>query len=240
MNRFFAEVSGETVRIIGEDAHHITHVLRLQKGEKIVVCDGRGVDYQAELTELAKESVSGRVLERTPSAGEPELKVTLFQGIPKGDKLEFVIQKAVELGVTQIVPVQTRRCIVKVDAKKQKAKTERWNKIAQSAAKQAGRGILPQVMAPASFLDAVEQMKGFDLPVICYEEEKKRSIKQALCGQRPHSAAVFIGPEGGIAPEEAAALREAGFQTVSLGSRILRTETAPIAVLAMLFYEYEQ
>ena len=156
MRRFFADVPGEDVIITGDDAHHIADVLRMECGEVVAVCDGTGFDHICEIVSVSKNEILLKAKEKQPSQGEPETKVTLYQALLKGDKFEFVIQKAVELGVYKIVPCDSERCVTKIDAKKAKSKVERWNKIAESAAKQSGRGIIPKVEMPMTFKQAAE------------------------------------------------------------------------------------
>ena len=224
MRRFFADITGNEVLISGDEAHHIINVLRLKPGEKIAVCDGCGNDCICEISEISGKTVSAKILEKMPSTSEANVKVTLYQGLPKSDKMELIIQKAVELGVTEIVPVETKRCVSKIEPKKADAKTERWNKISMSAAKQSGRGI----------------MKKHDFSFAAYEEETENTIKNELKKHKDaKSIGFFIGPEGGIAPEEIEKIREEDFPCVTLGERILRTETAPLAVLSMIMYEFE-
>ena len=240
MRRFFAETTSDNVIISGSDAHHITDVLRLRENDEILVCGGDGFDCITRLTSLSKDEVLGTVIERKPSLAEPPVKVRLFQGLPKGDKLEYIIQKTVEIGVTEIVPVESKRCIVKIPANKAGAKTERWNKIAEAAAKQSGRGLIPVVAMPVSFREAVKAFTDCDLAIVCYELESELSLKQVLSeNMQVKTINVFIGPEGGIDDDEIAALKSAGAKAVTLGRRILRTETAPLTVLSNIIYQFE-
>ena len=240
MRRFFADITGNEVLISGDEAHHIIDVLRLKPGEKIAVCDGCGNDCVCEISEISGKTVSAKILEKFASTAEAGVKVTLYQGLPKSDKMELIIQKAVELGVCEIVPVETKRCVSKIEPKKADAKTDRWNKISMSAAKQSGRGIIPEIKKPVSFAEAVEMMKSHDFSFAAYEEETENTIKSELQKNKGvKTIGFFIGPEGGIAPEEIEKIKEAGFPTVTLGERILRTETAPLAVLSMIMYEFE-
>lgn len=240
MYRFFCDTDGEIVRVTGEDAHHISNVLRMEKGEQIIACCGDGLDYIAEITNIAKDCVTANVIKTEPSKGESNIKITLFQGLPKGEKFDTVIQKSVELGVFEIVPIMLKRCVVKIDSKKKSAKTERWNKITLSAAKQCGRGIVPQVKEPLDIKEAALLMKNFDLVIVAYEEEKETTLKDVLtsCGE-VKNIAVVIGPEGGIEKEELNYLVEtANGKSVTLGERILRTETAPISLISMIMYHF--
>lgn len=240
MYRFFCDTDGENVTVTGEDAHHISNVLRMEKGEQITVCCGDGLDYISEITDISKDKVFAKVIKTEPSGGESNIKITLFQGLPKGEKFDTVIQKSIELGVFEIVPLMLNRCVVRIDEKKKDAKTQRWNKIALSAAKQCGRGIVPQVKCPVKIKEAAELMKSFDLVIVAYEEEKEITLKNVLssCGNISNIA-VVIGPEGGIEKEELRYLIEnAGGKSVTLGERILRTETAPISLISMIMYHF--
>lgn len=240
MYRFFCDTDKEYVRISGEDAHHISNVLRMEKGEIITACCGDGLDYISEITDISKDTVIAKVIKTEPSKGESNIKITLFQGLPKGEKFDTVIQKSIELGVYEIVPLMLKRCVVKIDKKKETAKTQRWNKIALSAAKQCGRGMVPEVKAPMNLNEAVEQMKKFDLVIAAYEEEKNVNLKEVLssCGDIS-DIAVIIGPEGGIERDELQYIIEnANGKSVTLGERILRTETAPISLISMIMYHF--
>ncbi len=240
MRRFFAETHGNNVIISGADAHHITDVLRLKPGEEIIVCNDDGIDCITKLTSLSREEVLGEITERIPCEAEPSVKIRLFQCMPKGDKFEYIIQKTVELGIAEIIPVQSSRCIVKIPAAKSASKTDRWNKIAESAAKQSGRGLIPKVCAPMDFKDAVKVFADCDLPIACYELETEVSLKKLLFENNDAKTVnIFIGPEGGIAEEEIALLKSSGANSVTLGPRILRTETAPLAVLSNIIYQLE-
>ena len=240
MRRFFAETNGDNVIISGADAHHITDVLRLKENDEIIVCSGDGFDYITRLTSLSKDEVLGEITSRTVSTAEPSVKIKLFQCMPKGDKFEYIIQKTIELGVTEIVPVESSRSIVKIPANKAASKTERWNKIAESAAKQSGRGLIPKVCAPIDFKKAVKVFCDCDLPVVAYELETDLSLKMLLSENScAKTINIFIGPEGGISDDEIAALKCAGAKSVTVGPRILRTETAPLAVLSNIIYQLE-
>ncbi|MDO4522599.1 MAG: 16S rRNA (uracil(1498)-N(3))-methyltransferase [Eubacteriales bacterium] len=243
MYHFFVEPSqvGEhEIQIIGSDVNHIKNVLRMLPGEKISVSTGEdGFDFLCEIETLDGKEIRARILEKRGSETELPCRITLFQGLPKSDKMELIIQKAVELGVYRIVPVTTRRTIVKLDAKKEAAKQKRWQQIAESAAKQSGRAVIPEVSSVHSWKEALKEAAGLDVRVIPYElatgmEATREIFSQIRSGQ---SVAIFIGPEGGFEEEEIAQAREeAGFSPITLGRRILRTETAGLATLAMLVY----
>ncbi len=235
MPRFFVEeASPEEIVITGEDARHIGRSLRMRTGEQLTVC-ACGMDYQCEIVRITDSEVYLHPLEVTPCAAEPSVQVTLYQAVPKQDKLAEIVQKAVELGVTEIVPVLTARCVSRPTEKDFAKKQERLQKIAVSAAKQSGRGIIPTVAPLHSWKQALAHMQQQDLNVMLYEEAGGvRFGEVPLEGKR--RIGVLIGSEGGIAPEEAAQAVEAGMHRVWLGSRILRCETAPTAALAILMY----
>lgn len=228
--------------MIREDAHHILHVLRKELGDHLTVCDGCGQDYECEILSASAEEIVCRIIEQHNSETEPTIRVTLFQGLPKAEKMEWVLQKGVELGISEFVPVSTERCVVKLDGKKSEGKLARWNKIAQSAAKQSGRGILPEVKNVVSIKQAIQSFDQFDLMLVLYEEERGRSLKEILRAVEtvPKTVGIWIGPEGGFEPAEVKMLTEAGAVTAGLGPRILRTETAGMTAAAVILYEYDQ
>lgn len=240
MPKFFTtNIEGERIIIDSEDVAHIKRVLRLACGDRITVCDGKGFDYDAQIVELREREIVCRALARRAAETEPELEVTLFQALPKAAKMEYIIQKTTELGIAKIVPCALQRCVVKLDGKQAEAKkTARWQKIAQEAAKQSGRGIVPEVAAPVSFAAAVEQLQAADICFVPYECEEQTTLRAVLtAADKPRRIAFMIGPEGGFDPQEIARLQQHGIKTVTLGKRILRTETAGEAVLAMVMYE---
>lgn len=251
MRRFFTEpdnidLNNSTLTII-DDAVHISKVLRMECGDKIIVFDGTGYEYIAELIKIEKEKSTANILERSLSELEPEIKVTLFQGIPKSDKLEIIVQKAVELGVHDIVPVKTTRSVAKIaDDKKGQQKIERLNKISKEAAKQCGRGLVPKVSMPVTFNVMAENLKNFDLSIMFYEElghDGRKNLKDILRANKDAvSIAVLIGPEGGFSPSEAENIQNMDGKTfcAGLGKRILRTETAGSTALSVIMYEKDE
>ncbi|MBE6763987.1 MAG: 16S rRNA (uracil(1498)-N(3))-methyltransferase [Ruminococcaceae bacterium] len=233
MPRFFKSMSvpaavGDAILIEGQDAVHLQKSLRLRVGEAVLVCDGRSTEYDTVITAFDGEGAHLQVTAVRPSQAEPTLKLTLYQGLPKSDKLEWIIQKAVELGVTQIVPVEMRRSIAKMGDKADK-KAKRWQTIADEAASQSGRGILPTVHAPVRFCDILPMLEGVP-SVVCYEGGGEPFT--TLIAPDQTQLALIIGPEGGIAPEEIEALFAVGVKAATLGPRILRCETAPVAAIA--------
>lgn len=251
MRRFFTEpdnidLNNSTLTII-DDAVHISKVLRMECGDKIIVFDGTGYEYEAELINIEKEKSTANILERSLSELEPEIKVTLFQGIPKSDKLEIIVQKAVELGVHDIVPVKTTRSVAKIaDDKKGQQKIERLNKISKEAAKQCGRGLVPKVSMPVTFNVMAESLKNFDLSIMFYEElghDGRKNLKDILRANKDAvSIAVLIGPEGGFSPSEAETIQnmDGKMFCAGLGKRILRTETAGSTALSVIMYEKDE
>ena len=228
MHRFFIgpqQLTGQTARITGEDMAHISRVLRLRAGDLVTLCDGAGMDYEARLRSLGKEEILLDVLSSRPSRGEPAHRVTLYQGLPKAGKMELILQKSVELGLYSLVPVLAQRSVVKLTPKEFEKKRVRYQRVAYEAAKQARRGMVPQVRPLAAFSDAV--LARHDLLLIADLQSHGDALDIGL----------VIGPEGGLERSEVAALTAAGGHCLSLGPRILRTETAGMAALAMILYE---
>jgi len=251
MSRFFVSVDSidmenSRITITGEDVKHIRDVLRSRPGDMLTVSDGEKYDYDVIIESMDREAVTAKISARYENRTEPPVNVTLFQGLPKADKLEYIVQKCVELGIKRIVPVLTARTVVKInDPKDVKSKTARWNRIALEAAKQCDRGVVPVVTEPVRFDEALNLASGFDLKLFPYEEAVEGSLKDVFSefkklwnveGRKP-SVALFIGPEGGFEPAEAEKARDLSFCQVTLGPRILRTETAGMAVLSVIMYE---
>ena len=250
MYRFFVlpeniDVSSGTIRIEGEDVKHIRSVLRMKPGEEVLLCTGRQDDprdYLCGILSLAEEEILAEIREIRPSMQELPSKIFLFQGLPKADKFESIIQKSVELGAYEVIPTVMSRSIVRPDAKKAEKKAARWNAISLAAAKQSNRGIIPGVDMPLTFQAALEKAAGLDRIIVPYEdargtEHTKRVISSLTRGE---SIGVFIGPEGGFSDAEIENLKNMGAEIVSLGRRILRTETAGPAVLTLLMMQLEQ
>lgn len=246
MHRFFVEepvIGEDTIRITGGDVNHIKNVLRMSPGDQICVINGQNnKEYYCEITEIGNDEVYTQIREVRDADQELKSKIVLFQGLPKSDKMELIIQKAVELGVHKIVPVSTDRTVVKLDAKKEANKRKRWMNISESAAKQSGRLYIPEVTQVVSYKEALAMAKEMDVRLIPYElaegMEKTREIMSSILpGQ---SVAVFIGPEGGFESSEIEKAMEIGIQPITLGKRILRTETAGLVTLAMLVYNLER
>lgn len=245
MHHFFVspgQIVGKKISIVGEDVNHIKNVLRMRPGQEIAVSNGEdGREYRCQIDGITETEVTCTLRFIKEDGLELSARVYLFQGLPKGDKMELIVQKAVELGAAQVIPVSTRRSVVKLDAKKAAKKTERWQEIARSAAKQAGRGYIPKVTPVMSYRDALEYAKELDVLLIPYElergmDETKSVIESIRPGQ---SVAVFIGPEGGFEREEVEQALEHGAKAITLGRRILRTETAGLAALSILMFHLE-
>lgn len=223
------------ITITGPDVNHIRNVLRMKPGEQLRVSNGEDKDYLCAVEEVSQEQVTVEILEPLESTELPA-RIVLFQGLPKSDKMELIIQKAVELGVYEIVPVATRRAVVKLDRKKEESKLRRWNLISESAAKQSKRLIVPQVTGVMTLEEAFSYASGFDKCLIPYENaEGMEGTREAFASIRPGmTAGIFIGPEGGFDQEEIARAEAHGVRPVTLGKRILRTETAGIYALSVL------
>ena len=246
MHHFFVnpeQVEDGLIRITGSDVNHIKNVLRIRQGEEMLVSDGTGRDYLCQAEELAGQEVTVRILETEEEGRELPSRIWLFQGLPKSDKMEFIIQKAVELGAAGIVPVSTRNTVVKLDQKKEETKVKRWQAIAESAAKQSKRSLVPGVSGIMTLKEAFDyvESQGFSVRLIPYEHEAgmdgtKTELDAAGPGQ---DIAVFIGPEGGFDEREIELALSKGVRPISLGRRILRTETAGLALLSVLMMRLE-
>ena len=233
MPRFFIDGTADgRAYIAGADALHIAKALRMRPGEALTLCDGKGTDFEGVLETVTDRQVTVRITVSRPSQAEPTLAVTLYQGLPKGDKMDWIVQKAVELGVTAVVPVATRRSVARLEGKADK-KQERWQRIAAEAAVQCGRGILPAVERPLSWNQALSRLSGE--PALVFYEGGGRPLRE-LVTPSTRRLSVFVGPEGGFDPEEIDAIRRQGGGVATLGPRILRCETAPLAALTLLMH----
>lgn len=245
MHQFFVEneqVQQETIVIIGRDVNHIGHVLRMKPGEHVRVSDSSGMSYYCHIAEIRADEVVLAIDRRDEQGTEFANKVYLFQGLPKSDKMELIIQKSVELGVYEVIPVTMTNCVVKLDEKKAQAKVKRWQAIAESAAKQSKRTVIPNVHMPVSWKKALEMALELALTLVPYENERGMAATRDVMASIPQGASigVMIGPEGGFADAEIAAVDEyEQMHRISLGRRILRTETAGLATLAMLVYQLD-
>lgn len=245
MHRFFAEpgqIGEKEIVITGADVNHIRNVLRMRADEEVLIADGQGAEYRCKLTDLGENEVRAQILWKLDGNAELASAITLFQGLPKSDKMDLIVQKCVELGVDRIIPVSTKRAVVKLDAKKEQTRLKRWNTISESAAKQSGRGVIPEVSGVMSFGKALEEAKKLDVLLIPYERAEHMAETRRVMGEiRPgQSVGIFIGPEGGFEESEVEEAVAAGAKAITLGKRILRTETAGLAVMAMLSYLLEE
>lgn len=249
MPKFFVkqeQVKDNTIVIIGEDVNHIKNVLREKVGSQLVICNTSTTqDYQCEITKIQEDRIECCILEILESNVESNIKVTIMQGLPKADKMELVIQKAVELGVYDMIPVEMKRCVVKLKDKDRVKKIQRWQKISEVAAKQCGRNCIPKIQDVISLKNICNLCKEYDIVLVAYENETENTLKEELqklkqSQKEELKIAVLIGPEGGIAPEEVKQLQEVGAKSITLGKRILRTETVALNVLSIMMYELEK
>lgn len=243
MYRFFAKLENiynDKIVIDGSDVNHIKNVLRLKCGDTILISDGRNKDYECCI-ESIDDIVTAQIVSQKEGDKELPSRIYLFQGIPKGDKMELIIQKATELGAYEIIPVAMKRCVVKLDDKKAASKIKRWQTISESAAKQCGRIVIPEIKEVMTYKQAIEYAGSLDIALVPYElEEGMEGTRKALEQITPGmSIGVFIGPEGGFETEEVETAQNAGFHPISLGRRILRTETAGLTALSILMYYLE-
>ena len=247
MPRFFAktnQVKEKQINIIGEDVKHIKNVLRKQVGDNIEICNQEsGNTYECEIAEIKEEQIINNIIKEIENI-DSKIKVDIYQGLPKADKMELIIQKSVELGVNSIIPVEMKRSIVKLDSKSENKKIERWQKISESAAKQSGRNIIPQIRKVIKIANIVELINTYDLLIVCYENEKENHIKRELLQLKEKNAhetkiGIVIGPEGGLEEQEVRYLQQNGAKVVTLGNRILRTETVALNLLSIIMYELE-
>ena len=241
MPRFFVRqerVSENYISIIGDDAHHIARSLRMAVGDEITVCDMQGNEYSCKISSFDDDrEVIAKILSSKHSENEPRCYIKLFQALPKGDKLDTIIQKAVECGVSEIIPFQSERCVVKIKGEAEDRKTERRQRISAEAAKQSGRSVIPEVRTSVDFEKALDMAAECELSLFCYEGDGTVSLGEILRGfssDAPKSMAIFIGSEGGFSINEAQTAKEKGMVMTGLGKRILRTETASGFVLACL------
>ncbi len=243
MPRFFVkqnEIQEDRLSLSAEDAHHITRVLRMKVGEELTVCDFCNTVYRCVLTKVAGDTVEAAILSSEPSKEELPFPVTLCMALPKGDKMEWIIQKAVELGVSRIQPFSSAYTVMKLNENTAEKKKERWQKIAKAAAEQCGRGCLPEICYPTNFKGALEIAKASELRFICYEAEDRLSLKQLFeRTPMPQSICFLVGSEGGFDKKEIEAATKEGLYSISLGKRILRCETAPLHVLSCIGFTYD-
>lgn len=240
MHRFFVEkeqIQEDTIEIIGTDVKHIKDVLRIKIDEKIEIASG-GTTFTCKIQTMDKNKVVARIIDNKQGTNESHINITLYQGLAKGSKMDLIIQKCTEVGVKEIFPIGSHRSVVKIkDIKKEQSKVERWNTIADEAAKQSKRDILPKVREILSFDEMILLLKGKENIIVPYEDERQESIRTGLKNINGNDIHLIIGPEGGFEPEEIAKLKEIGAKIVTLGPRILRTETAGIVSATIILYE---
>ena len=247
MPRFFvksAQIEQEKINIIGEDVKHIKSVLRKMPGDTVEICNQEDRKaYECEIIEIKEDKIINKIIKELEFQ-ENQIKVDIYQGLPKADKMELIIQKSVELGVNAIIPVEMKRCVVKLDNKSADKKIERWQKIAESAAKQSGRNTIPEIKSLIKVEDIIKSKNEYDSIIVCYENEKDNTIKKELLQLKETmqrsgkvNIAVVIGPEGGLEEKDVENLKQNGAKIVTLGRRILRTETVALNVLSIIMYE---
>ena len=248
MPKFFVaqnQIENESIYINGEDVNHIVNVLRLTNDDEIFICNkDNNITYKSKIVKIEKNKVTCKIEEILENNTESNINVTIFQGLPKADKMEYIIQKTTELGVKEIVPVMMKRSIVKLDGKEADKKIERWQKIAEVASKQSGRDAIPSIGKILKVQELANKVSAYDMFIIAYEKENDVTLKQMLKSikikeNEKLKIGVLIGPEGGIDETEIDLLKEKGAKIITLGKRILRTETAPITILSNIMYEYE-
>ena len=250
MPKFFVknnQVSENEIYIVGNDVNHIKNVLRMKVGDRFNVCDeDYSENYLAEIEDFKNDIILCKVVEKIENKAESNVEICIYQGLPKADKMELIIQKSVELGVKEIVPVEMKRSVVKLTGKDRDKKIDRWQKIAEVAAKQCGRDVIPKISSVASVREIAENFKNFNLVFLCYEKEDKLLFKHAIENFKEkntpddYKIAVVIGPEGGIDESEVELMKANGATVVSLGNRILRTETVALYCASIIMYEFER
>ena len=247
MQKFFVEenqIENDKINIIGEDVKHISSVLRMQKGEQILIGSKETLEtYLTEIEQIEKEKVVAKIIEKYDTQTESNVEIDLYQGLPKADKMELIIQKTTEIGVSKVTPVDMVRCIVKLDEKDAKKKIERWQKVAEGAAKQSKRSKIPEIKNKIKIKDLENIISQYDAFIVAYEEENEITLKQELKKlreQEKYKIGILVGPEGGITKEEIEKLTSYNAKVVTLGKRILRTETAPIVLTSNIIYELEK
>ena len=246
MQRFFVEPhqideEAHQIHITGSDVNHISNVLRMKTGEELWISDGSKYEYRCTIESFEPDEVLLHIVYSQEPEYELPCRIYLFQGLPKADKMELIIQKAVELGAYEIIPVETKRCVVKLDGRKSATKTARWQQIAESAAKQSKRMLIPNVHEVLTFREALKYAESMDVRLVPYELARgMQETKEILAGIEPgQSVGIFIGPEGGFEEKEIEAAIEGGAKPITLGRRILRTETAGLAILSVLMFQLE-
>lgn len=246
MPKFFVkdeQINNQEIQIQGTDVNHIKNVLREKIGSELIICNEKtGQDYLCEIKEMKEENIICHIKEKLLNNVESNIKVTIMQGLPKADKMELIIQKSVELGVNNIIPLEMKRCVVKLKDKDKIKKIERWQKISVVAAKQSGRNIIPEINQVENLKNICETFENYDIVLLAYENEKENTLKAELKKLKATDLkiGIVIGPEGGFEESDIKLLKESGAKIVTLGDRILRTETVALNVLSIIMYEFEQ
>ena len=252
MPKFFVrqnQVNDGKIVINGQDVKHIRNVLRAKVGEELEICNSEtGENFLCSISEFNEDKIWCNIEQKIKEETESNVKVTIFQGLPKADKMEYIIQKSVELGVYDITPVDMKRCVVKLDEKNAKKKIERWQKISEVAAKQCGRNIIPQINNVINIKKLCEIVENYDIVLVAYENEENNSLKNELSQikstiinnqSQEFKIGIVIGPEGGLEKQDVENLERSGAKIITLGKRILRTETVALNVLSIIMYELE-
>ena len=248
MPKFFVknkQINADLITILGQDVNHIKNVLRLKKDDVIMICDSdTGCNYKCKIIESTIENILCSIIEKIENHMEDKVQISIFQGLPKSDKMEFIIQKCTELGVKEIFPVQMERCVVKLDSKTENKKNERWQKIAEAASKQCRRNTVCSINHLIDIKNICKMIDNFDMLLVPYENEENNSFKENLLkiknkkNDKTPKVGIVIGPEGGFSPEEIDILKQNGASIITLGKRILRTETVAIAMTSVIAYEF--
>ncbi len=245
MPKFFIksnQIENNIIKIIGNDVNHIKNVLRLQKDDVIQVCNlETSINYECKINKFEKDYIECILNKEIDSLSESNIHINIFQGLPKGDKMELIIQKSVELGACEITPVEMKRCIVKLDNKNESKKINRWQTIAEVAAKQSGRDIVPKINNVMDIKNICNIIDNYDIVLLAYENEKQNELKTELMSIKNNNKelkiGVIIGPEGGIELNEVEMLKKSGAKVITLGNRILRTETVALVLTSIIMYE---
>ena len=255
MPKFFVkneQIKENEITINGEDVNHIKKVLRAKIGDELQICNSQnGENFLCDIQSLDNEKINCIIKQNLEISTESNIKVTIFQGLPKADKMEYIIQKSVELGVTDITPVEMKRCVVKFDEKDKVKKQARWQKISEVAAKQCGRDIIPEINSLINIKNLCNLIEKYDIVLVAYENEKETTLKEQLLKRKTDTInnkkqdeqvkiGIVIGPEGGLEPQDVELLKQNGAKVITLGKRILRTETVALNVLSIIMYELEK
>lgn len=254
MPKFFVkqeQINEDIIKIQGQDVNHIKKVLRAKIGDELQICNSQnGENFLCDIEEIKNEDILCKIKQKIEEKVESNIEVTIFQGLPKADKMEYIIQKSVELGVYDITPVEMKRCVVKLDEKDKNKKQLRWQKISEVAAKQCGRDIIPQINKIINIKNICELIKKYDIVLVAYENEKQNTLKEQLNlikekmeklkSDELIKIGIVIGPEGGLEEQDVEILKENGAKIITLGKRILRTETVALNVLSVIMYELEK